>query len=34
MLQSTANGTGMSDLRCVQRIIKKLTEKETILEYT
>ena len=24
MLQSTANGTGMSDLRCVQRIIKKV----------
>ena len=34
MLQRTANGTGMSDLRCVQRIIKKLTEKEPILEYT
>ena len=34
MLQSSANGTGMSDLRCVQRIIKKLTEKEPILEYT
>ena len=24
MLQSTANGTGMSDLRCVQRIIEKV----------
>lgn len=24
MLQSTANGTGMSDLRCVQRIIKNV----------
>ena len=34
MLQRTANGTGMSDLRCVQRIIKKFTEKEPILEYT
>ena len=34
MLQSTANGTGMSDLRCVQSIIKRLTEKEPILEYT
>ena len=34
MLQSTANGTGMSDLRCVQSIMKRLTEKEPILEYT
>lgn len=34
MLQRTANGTGMSDLRCVQRIIKKLPEKKPILEYT
>lgn len=24
MLQSTANGRGMSDLRCVQRIIKNV----------
>ena len=32
MLQSTANGTGMSDLRCVQSVMKRLTEKEPVLE--
>lgn len=34
MLQSTANGTRMSDLRCVQSIIKRLTDKEPIHKYT